>query len=106
MCFRVAARIALRIKELQNMPAVMPEELQVKAQIELRALRLLNFQRQVYTFNRAYYKVKCFVAISCMELAHRYLAVTSNGSLSVSQRSFDNSCLYIKCRQSPGLRDL
>ena len=45
--YRVATRISLRIKELQNLPAVMNEELKTKAMMELRALRLLNFQRQV-----------------------------------------------------------
>ena len=51
--FRVATRIALRIKELQNLPAVMNEELKTKAMMELRALRLLNFQRQVKLLNIA-----------------------------------------------------
>jgi len=45
---RVSARIAYRIKELQELPAVFPDDMKVKAMIELRALRLLNFQRQVY----------------------------------------------------------
>lgn len=44
---RIAARITSRIAELQNLPAVMPEDVQCKAMIELKALRLLNFQRQV-----------------------------------------------------------
>ncbi|GLH08877.1 ATP-dependent helicase brm [Gryllus bimaculatus] len=44
---RVAARIALRIEELTNLPTTMPEDLRIKAQIELRALRVLNFQRQL-----------------------------------------------------------
>ncbi|XP_046992487.1 ATP-dependent helicase brm-like [Schistocerca americana] len=44
---RLAARIAHRIEELNNLPAVMPDDLRVKAEIELRALRLLNFQRSL-----------------------------------------------------------
>ncbi|KFB41670.1 AGAP010462-PA-like protein [Anopheles sinensis] len=44
---RVAARIALRLEELSNLPASMPEDLRIHAQIELRALRVLNFQRQL-----------------------------------------------------------
>lgn len=44
---RVAGRIAHRIQVLQNLPAVMPDDLRMKAMIELRALRLLNFQKQV-----------------------------------------------------------
>ncbi|XP_064626963.1 probable global transcription activator SNF2L2 isoform X2 [Lineus longissimus] len=44
---RISSRIALRIKELENLPAVMPEDLKTKAMIELRALRLLNFQRNL-----------------------------------------------------------
>ena len=44
---RVAARIGQRLQELENMPTVMPEDLRTKAMIEMRALRLLNFQRQL-----------------------------------------------------------
>ncbi|XP_073979169.1 ATP-dependent helicase brm-like isoform X2 [Rhodnius prolixus] len=44
---RVAARIVHRMEELNNLPATMPEDLRIKAQIELRALRVLNFQRQL-----------------------------------------------------------
>ena len=44
---RIAQRIGLRIQSLQKLPANLPEDLGVKAQIELRALRLLNFQRQL-----------------------------------------------------------
>ncbi|KAG8285459.1 Transcription activator BRG1 [Homalodisca vitripennis] len=44
---RVAARIAHRIDELSNLPTTMSEDLRMKAQIELRALRVLNFQRQL-----------------------------------------------------------
>ena len=44
---RIAARIAHRIKELTNMPTTMPEDMKVKGMIELKALRLLNFQRSV-----------------------------------------------------------
>jgi hypothetical protein len=43
----VTSRISLRIQELQTLPVVMSEDLKTKAMIELRALRLLNFQRQV-----------------------------------------------------------
>jgi len=52
---RIAVRIGHRIKELQNIPAVMPEDMKCKAMIEMRALRLLNFQRQVnINFNAIY----------------------------------------------------
>ncbi|XP_034171103.1 ATP-dependent helicase brm isoform X2 [Osmia lignaria lignaria] len=44
---RVAARIALRMEQLSNMPTNMPEDLRIQAQIELRMLRVLNFQRQL-----------------------------------------------------------
>ena len=44
---RMAARIALRMEQLKNLPTNMPEDLRVQAQIELRALRVLNFQRQL-----------------------------------------------------------
>ena len=45
--YRIAARIAGRIKELQEIPATLSDDMKMKATIELRALRLLNFQRQV-----------------------------------------------------------
>ncbi|KAG0721839.1 ATP-dependent helicase brm [Chionoecetes opilio] len=44
---RLSTRIAHRIDELTALPATMADDLKVKAQIELRALRLLNFQRQL-----------------------------------------------------------
>ncbi|XP_043263917.1 ATP-dependent helicase brm [Colletes gigas] len=44
---RVAARISLRMEQLSNLPTNMPEDLRVQAQIELRMLRVLNFQRQL-----------------------------------------------------------
>lgn len=44
---RIAARISQRIKELTSMPATMADDMRTQAMIELRALRLLNFQRQV-----------------------------------------------------------
>jgi len=44
---RLAARIAHRIQELSNVPSTMGEDVRVKASIELRALRLLNFQRSL-----------------------------------------------------------
>lgn len=50
--FRIAARISSRIKELQDLPATMPEDMRTKAMIELRALRLLNFQRQVTFYHK------------------------------------------------------
>ena len=47
-CFRIAARVSERIKELSKMPATMAEDVRIQAMIELRALRLINFQRQVF----------------------------------------------------------
>lgn len=45
--FRLQARIAHRIQELENLPGSLAGDLRTKAHIELKALRLLNFQRQV-----------------------------------------------------------
>merc|ERR1712083_806227 len=42
---RLAARIGHRIDELNNLPLNMADDVKMKAEIELRALRLLNFQR-------------------------------------------------------------
>lgn len=44
---RVASRIAKRIDELEYLPVTMADDLKTKAMMELRALRLLNFQKQV-----------------------------------------------------------
>ncbi len=44
---RLASRVAHRIDELTNLPVNMAEDARMKAMIELRALRLLNFQRQL-----------------------------------------------------------
>merc|ERR1719219_2992391 len=44
---RLAGRIAHRIDELTNLPMNVAEDVKTKAEIELRALRLLNFQRSL-----------------------------------------------------------
>ncbi|RWS06402.1 Transcription activator BRG1-like protein [Dinothrombium tinctorium] len=44
---KIAQRIAYRIEELENLPANLPDDLRMKAMIELRALRLVDFQRQL-----------------------------------------------------------
>nr|XP_026485098.1 ATP-dependent helicase brm isoform X2 [Vanessa tameamea] len=44
---RIAARIAHRIEVLSNLPANISDDLRLQAQIELRALRVLNFQKQL-----------------------------------------------------------
>ncbi|CAB3380987.1 Hypothetical predicted protein [Cloeon dipterum] len=44
---RVAASIAFRIEELTQIAPTLPEDLKIKAQIELRALKVLNIQRQL-----------------------------------------------------------
>ena len=43
----IAQRIAHRIEELSTLPANLPEDLRLKAMVEYRALRLLNFQKQL-----------------------------------------------------------
>ncbi|XP_050474454.1 ATP-dependent helicase brm-like [Bombus huntii] len=43
----VATRIALRMEQLNSLPTNMPEDLRIQVQIELRMLRVLNFQRQL-----------------------------------------------------------
>lgn len=47
VCCRVATRIAKRIEQLENLPMTIAEDLKMQAVTELRALRLLNFQKQV-----------------------------------------------------------
>lgn len=43
----IAQRIAIRIKELENLPANLPVDIRLKATIELRALRLVHMQKQL-----------------------------------------------------------
>ncbi|XP_028830250.1 transcription activator BRG1 isoform X2 [Denticeps clupeoides] len=45
--YRLEARITHRIQELENLPGSLAGDLRTKATIELKALRLLNFQRQL-----------------------------------------------------------
>uniref|UniRef100_A0A8C7NPD2 SWI/SNF related BAF chromatin remodeling complex subunit ATPase 2 n=1 Tax=Oncorhynchus mykiss TaxID=8022 RepID=A0A8C7NPD2_ONCMY len=45
--YRLQARIAHRIRELESLPGALPPDLRSKATVELKALRLLNFQRQL-----------------------------------------------------------
>uniref|UniRef100_F1KQU9 ATP-dependent helicase brm n=1 Tax=Ascaris suum TaxID=6253 RepID=F1KQU9_ASCSU len=44
---RTEARIASRIQTLQNLPADIGDEVRLKAEIQLRSLRLLKFQKQM-----------------------------------------------------------
>ena len=44
---RMQARIAHRIQELENLPGSLSEETRIRALIELKALKLLDFQTQV-----------------------------------------------------------
>ncbi|KAL0993055.1 hypothetical protein UPYG_G00102670 [Umbra pygmaea] len=45
--YRLQARITHRIQELEHLPGSLAGDLRTKANIELKALRLLNFQRQL-----------------------------------------------------------
>ena len=45
--FRLSNRVKERIEELETASVVVAEDLKVKMMIELRSLRLLNFQKQV-----------------------------------------------------------
>uniref|UniRef100_UPI0035901964 transcription activator BRG1 isoform X2 n=1 Tax=Myxine glutinosa TaxID=7769 RepID=UPI0035901964 len=45
--YRLQARIVHRIQELEGLPGSLPGDLRTKATIELKALQLLNFQRQL-----------------------------------------------------------
>ncbi|XP_061423760.1 transcription activator BRG1-like isoform X1 [Lethenteron reissneri] len=45
--YRLQARITHRIQELEGLTAALPFDLRTKATVELKALRLLNFQRQL-----------------------------------------------------------
>lgn len=48
---RIQNRMGLRIQELQNLPMNMPPHLRIQAEIELRALRLVNLQTQVWKYS-------------------------------------------------------
>jgi hypothetical protein len=58
---RVAARISLRMEQLSNLPTNMPEDLRIQAQIELRMLRVLNFQRQLRSEVLQFMDFCCFL---------------------------------------------
>ena len=64
--YRIQSRIAHRIHELENLPNVLSDEVRLKALIELKALKLLDFQTQVCTRSvlllRMY--VVCFMCTS------------------------------------------
>eukprot|EP00794_Sanderia_malayensis_P007886 gene7886-8739_t len=45
--YRIQTRILSRIQELENLPGSIPDDMRKKALIELKALRLLNFQKQL-----------------------------------------------------------
>lgn len=60
---RVAARIAQRIEQLSNLPTTIPEDLRVQAQIELRALKVLNFQRQL----RSEVSSSCLICLNVID---------------------------------------
>jgi len=53
---RIQNRIGLRISELMNMPLNISPHLRLQAEIELRSLRLLNFQTQVRSEVLSYLK--------------------------------------------------
>ncbi|XP_014215979.1 ATP-dependent helicase brm-like [Copidosoma floridanum] len=46
---RVAARIAHRVDQLSHGVTIMPEDSRIQAEVELRMLKMLDFQRQVRT---------------------------------------------------------
>ena len=68
---RIQARIAHRIQELENLPNTIPEEMKIKALIELRALKLLPFQTQVklcihthlHTYIRIWMYIRTYVIV-------------------------------------------
>ena len=47
LMYRIEARMAHRVYELENLTVTLPDSVKRKAMIELRALRLLNFQKQL-----------------------------------------------------------
>ena len=49
---RLAARVAHRIDELSHLPVNMADDVRMKAEIELRALRLVNFQVRILSLYR------------------------------------------------------
>lgn len=54
---RLEARITHRIQELENLPGSLAGDLRTKATIELKALRLLNFQRQVLALGSSLFRI-------------------------------------------------
>ena len=62
---RIQARIVNRVHELENLPGTLADDMRKKALIELKALRLLNFQKQVYFKVPA--KFYYWVVLACMQ---------------------------------------
>ena len=76
----IANRIAKRVEELENLPVVMADDLKTSAMIELRALRLLNFQRQVNKCSHARTNIHT-VSGDC-DVQHQSLTVCCTHSVS------------------------
>ena len=47
LCSRAVSRVSTRIQELEHMPANMNVQLRTRALIELKSLKLLQFQKQL-----------------------------------------------------------
>lgn len=66
---RLQARIAHRIQDLENLPGSLAGDLRTKANIELKALRLLNFQRQV-TAHASNYTITSYCLLTNASFHH------------------------------------
>lgn len=87
---RLHARIAHRIQELESLPGSLPGDLRTKATIELKALRLLNFQRQVAMLH---IEPLCHCGINVtLKLAKRLvsLATSRGGGMHATGHCFGN----------------
>uniref|UniRef100_A0A915NPB8 Uncharacterized protein n=2 Tax=Meloidogyne TaxID=189290 RepID=A0A915NPB8_9BILA len=68
---RIQNRIALRIKELTELTMDMPPHLRMNAEIELRALRLVNLQTQVRSEVLSYLKRDTYLETALNPYAYR-----------------------------------
>jgi len=104
---RVAARIAQRIEQLSNLPITIPEDLRVQAQIELRALKVLNFQRQLRSEVSSFCPICLNVIVDFTFLIYKLIVKSIVTDLILYTKGYipwdSNECKSIQAHQTPGI---
>lgn len=104
---RVAARIAQRIEQLSNLPSTIPEDLRVQAQIELRALKVLNFQRQLRSEVSSSRPICLSISVHYTVLIPKLIVKTIVADFVLYTEGYipwnSNECESIQAHQAPGI---